>query len=55
MPQPAILLVADDARVLDALTGDLARRFGSGYLILARRPPWPPWSAWPGRTSRSPW
>jgi thioredoxin reductase (NADPH) len=39
MPQPAILLVADDARMLDALTGDLARRFGSGYLILAERTP----------------
>jgi thioredoxin reductase (NADPH) len=39
MPRPAILLVADDDRVLDALAADLAGRFGGGYLILAERTP----------------
>jgi thioredoxin reductase (NADPH) len=37
--QPVILLVADDGRVLDALAGDLGRRFGSDYRVLAERSP----------------
>jgi thioredoxin reductase (NADPH) len=36
---PAILVVADDERLLDALAGDLDRRFGGGYRILAERSP----------------
>jgi thioredoxin reductase (NADPH) len=39
MPQPVILVVADDGRVLDALARDLGRRFGGGYRILAERSP----------------
>ncbi|HSO51571.1 MAG TPA: FAD-dependent oxidoreductase [Actinomycetes bacterium] len=39
MPQPSILVVADQARLLDALAGDLGRRFGGGYRILAERSP----------------
>jgi thioredoxin reductase (NADPH) len=35
MAAPAILVVADDERLLDALAGDLGRRFGGGYRILA--------------------
>jgi thioredoxin reductase (NADPH) len=38
MPQqPVILLVADNARPLDALAGDLERRFGDDYRIQAER------------------
>jgi thioredoxin reductase (NADPH) len=32
---PAILVVADDERLLEALADDLGRRFGGGYRILA--------------------
>jgi thioredoxin reductase (NADPH) len=39
MPQPVILLVADDGSMLDALAGDLRRRFDSDYRILAERSP----------------
>ena len=39
MPQPLIFLVADDERLLDQLAGDLERRFGGGYRILAERSP----------------
>ncbi|HEV2895776.1 MAG TPA: FAD-dependent oxidoreductase [Actinomycetota bacterium] len=39
MPQPVILVVADHQRLLDALAGDLERRFGGGYRILAERSP----------------
>ena len=39
MPQPVILVVADHERLLDALAGDLERRFGGGYRILAERSP----------------
>jgi thioredoxin reductase (NADPH) len=39
MPQPVILVVADDGRVLDPLAGDLERRFGDDYRILAERSP----------------
>jgi thioredoxin reductase (NADPH) len=39
MPQPIILVVADHQRLLDALAGDLERRFGGGYRILAERSP----------------
>jgi thioredoxin reductase (NADPH) len=39
MPQPVILVVADDGRVLDPLAGDLERRFGGDYRILAERSP----------------
>jgi thioredoxin reductase (NADPH) len=39
MPQPIILLVADDGRVLDPLAADLERRFGGDYRILAERSP----------------
>ena len=39
MPQPIILLVADDGRLLDGLTGDLERRFGSDYRVQAERSP----------------
>src|SRR5215217_8166438 len=39
MPQPIILLVADDGRLLDGLTGDLERRFGSDYQVQAERSP----------------
>src|SRR5919112_2032352 len=37
MPEPIILLVADDARLLDGLTGDLERRFGADYRVQAER------------------
>jgi thioredoxin reductase (NADPH) len=37
MPQPIILLVAANGRVLDALAGDLDRRFGADYRVLAER------------------
>jgi thioredoxin reductase (NADPH) len=37
--QPIILVVADDGRLLEALAGDLGRRFGGGYRILAERSP----------------
>ena len=39
MGAPCILLVADHERLLDALAGDLGRRFGGGYRILAERSP----------------
>src|SRR5215217_3336156 len=39
MPQPIILLVADDGRLLDGLAGDLERRFGADYRIQAERSP----------------
>jgi thioredoxin reductase (NADPH) len=39
MAQPVILVVADQVRLLDALAGDLERRFGGGYRILAERSP----------------
>src|SRR5215212_6308177 len=39
MPQPIILLVADDGRLLDWLTRDLERRFGSDYQVRAERSP----------------
>src|SRR5215217_683784 len=39
MPQPIILLVADDSRLLDGLAGDLERRFGADYRIQAERSP----------------
>ena len=39
MPRPVILVVADDGRVLDPLAGDLERRFGDDYRILAERSP----------------
>ena len=38
-PSPIILVVADDARLLDQLAGDLERRFGGGYRVLAERSP----------------
>jgi hypothetical protein len=37
--QPILLLVNDEEAVLDALKGDLARRFGVDYRILAERSP----------------
>ena len=39
MPHPIILVVADHQRLLDALAGDLGRRFGGGYRILAEGSP----------------
>ena len=39
MPQPIILVVADHQPLLDGLAGDLGRRFGGGYRILAERSP----------------
>jgi thioredoxin reductase (NADPH) len=39
MPDPVILLVADDGTMLDALAGDLRRRFGDDYRVLAERSP----------------
>ena len=39
MPQPLIFLVADDERLLDQLAGDLERRFGRDYRVVAERSP----------------
>jgi thioredoxin reductase (NADPH) len=39
MGQPILFLVNDQGRVLDALAGDLARRFGVDYRILSERSP----------------
>jgi len=39
MSRPVIFLVADDGRVLDALAGDLGRRFGTDYRVVAERSP----------------
>jgi thioredoxin reductase (NADPH) len=39
MRQPILFLVNDQDRVLDALAGDLARRFGVDYRILGERSP----------------
>jgi thioredoxin reductase (NADPH) len=39
MSQPVIFLVADDGRVLDGLAGDLGRRFGADYRVVAERSP----------------
>jgi thioredoxin reductase (NADPH) len=39
MAQPIILVVADQQPLLDGLAGDLERRFGGGYRILAERSP----------------
>ena len=39
MAKPVVLVVADDGRVLDPLAGDLERRFGGDYQILAARSP----------------
>jgi thioredoxin reductase (NADPH) len=39
MEQPILFLVNDQGRVLDALAGDLARRFGVDYRILSERSP----------------
>ena len=37
MSRPVIFLVAADGRVLDALAGDLGRRFGADYRVVAER------------------
>ncbi|HEX2373901.1 MAG TPA: FAD-dependent oxidoreductase, partial [Actinomycetota bacterium] len=37
MVEPVILLAADSGRMLDALAGDLRRRFGTEYRVLAER------------------
>jgi thioredoxin reductase (NADPH) len=39
MPDPVILLVADDGTMLDALAGDLRQRFATGYRVLTERSP----------------
>jgi thioredoxin reductase (NADPH) len=39
MHPPLILVVADDEQMLDALAGDLERRFGGDYRVLAERSP----------------
>jgi thioredoxin reductase (NADPH) len=39
MSQPVIFLVADDGRMLDALAGDLGRRFGADYRVVTERSP----------------
>jgi len=39
MGQPILLLVTDQGRVLEALAGDLGRRFGTDYRILGERSP----------------
>jgi thioredoxin reductase (NADPH) len=39
MGSPVILLVADDDELLNRLAGDLERRFGGGYRIVAERSP----------------
>jgi thioredoxin reductase (NADPH) len=39
MHPPLILVVADDGKMLDALAGDLERRFGGDYRVLAERSP----------------
>jgi thioredoxin reductase (NADPH) len=39
MGQPILLLVSDQGRVLEALAGDLSRRFGAEYRILGERSP----------------
>jgi thioredoxin reductase (NADPH) len=39
MGQPILFLVNDQGRVLEALTGDLARRFGVDYRILSEQSP----------------
>ncbi len=39
MGQPILFLVNDQDRVLEALAGDLARRFGADYRILGERSP----------------
>jgi len=39
MPQPVIFVVADDGRMLDALAGDLRKRFATDYRVLAERSP----------------
>jgi thioredoxin reductase (NADPH) len=40
MGPPILFLVNDDGRVLDALAGDLARRFGADHRILSETSPW---------------
>src|SRR5512132_934724 len=39
MQQPVIFLVVDDERLLGELAGDLERRFGGDYRVLAERSP----------------
>src|SRR4029453_6639887 len=39
MHPPVILVVADDGKMLNALAGDLERRFGGDYRVLAERSP----------------
>src|SRR4029450_10080347 len=39
MPEPVILVVVDDAGLLEQLAGDLERRFGDGYRVLAEGSP----------------
>jgi thioredoxin reductase (NADPH) len=39
MAEPVILLVAENGRLLDALAGDLGRRFGGHYRLMAERSP----------------
>jgi thioredoxin reductase (NADPH) len=39
MGTPVLLVVDEDRAVLEALAGDLGRRFGSDYQILAERSP----------------
>ena len=38
-PNPVILLVADDGTMLDALAGDLRKRFATDYRVMAERSP----------------
>jgi hypothetical protein len=39
MGRPILCLVTDQGRVLDALAGDLARRFSADYRILSEGSP----------------
>ena len=51
MSQPILFLVDDRPQVLEALAGDLERRFGGDHRVLTEaRPgrPWRRWRGWPG-------
>jgi len=53
MGQPILLLVTDQGRVLEALAGDLGRRFGTDYRILGERSPAMALATLEGLTARS--
>ena len=58
LPRPALFVIDNDPGVVNALTEDLDRRFGTDFTVLSARPRrtpgWPPWNGWPPAGCRWP-